>query len=107
MEEEMRMNIFFGNLFWGILLILWGGSLILKTFNIHMPLAKIFFAVVIILFGLKLLLGDKITWFNSGRTYKQHGASYIRVITPENIHLYSRAGQLTSRILIPTAKTWR
>jgi len=78
MEEEMRMNIFFGNLFWGILLILWGGSLILKTFNIHMPLAKIFFAVVIILFGLKLLLGDKITWFNSGRTYKQHGASYIR-----------------------------
>jgi len=71
------MNIFFGNLFWGILLILWGASLILRTFNIHMPLAKVFFAVVIILFGLKLLLGDKITWFSSSKNYKQ-GSSYVR-----------------------------
>ncbi len=77
MEEEMRMNIFFGNLFWGILLILWGASLILKTFNIHMPLAKIFLAVVIILFGIKLLLGDKISWFHSSGSYKR-GSSYVR-----------------------------
>lgn len=39
----MRMNLFFGNMFWGILLVLWGASLILRTFNINMPLAKIFF----------------------------------------------------------------
>jgi len=77
MEEEMRMNIFFGNLFWGILLVLWGASLILKTFNIHMPLAKIFFAVVIILFGIKLLLGDKVSWFHSSWSHKR-GSSYVR-----------------------------
>lgn len=57
MEEEMKMNFFFGNIFWGILLVLWGASLILKTFNINMPLAKIFVAVIIILFGVKLLIG--------------------------------------------------
>jgi len=51
------MNFFFGNAFWGTLLILWGISLILKSFGIHLPLARTFFAVIIILFGLKLLLG--------------------------------------------------
>lgn len=39
----MKMGIFFGNLFWGILLILWGASLILKSFGVSLPLAKIFF----------------------------------------------------------------
>lgn len=54
----MRMNFFFGNIFWGILLLLWGASLILKTFNVNLPLAKIFLAVIIIMFGLKLLIGS-------------------------------------------------
>ncbi|MDD2506721.1 MAG: hypothetical protein PHO85_02165 [Candidatus Cloacimonetes bacterium] len=63
----MRMNFFFGNIFWGILLILWGASLILKTFNINMPLAKIFIAVIIIMFGLKLLIGT------SSKTYHKPG----------------------------------
>ncbi|MCB5278863.1 MAG: cell wall-active antibiotics response protein [Candidatus Cloacimonetes bacterium] len=66
----MRMNFFFGNIFWGILLVLWGASLILKTFNIHMPLAKIFIAVVIIMFGIKLLIGSNsksLTRDHSGR----------------------------------------
>jgi hypothetical protein len=58
-------------------LVLWGASLILKTFNIHMPLAKIFFAVVIILFGIKLLLGDKVSWFHSSGSHKR-GSSYVR-----------------------------
>lgn len=71
------MNLFFGNLFWGLLLVLWGASLILKTFNINMPLAKIFFAVVIILFGIKLLVGDRITFLSSKRS-KPRGSSYIR-----------------------------
>ncbi|MDI3503199.1 MAG: hypothetical protein PWP64_135 [Candidatus Cloacimonadota bacterium] len=53
----MRMNFFFSNIFWGTLLVLWGVSLILKTFNIHLPLAKIFLAVIIIMFGIKLLIG--------------------------------------------------
>ncbi len=51
------MSIFFGNLFWGVLLILIGASIILRGFNINFPLVKIFIAVVIILFGIKLLAG--------------------------------------------------
>jgi hypothetical protein len=73
----MRMNLFFGNMFWGILLVLWGASLILRTFNINMPLAKIFFAVVIILFGLQLLFGTKFSFFSGGRS-SRHGSSMIR-----------------------------
>ena len=71
------MNIFFGSLFWGILLILWGSSLILKTFNINMPLAKIFIAVIIILFGIKLLIGDSKKVIST-KPYKGSGASYYR-----------------------------
>jgi predicted membrane protein len=69
------MNFFFGNIFWGMLLVLWGASLILKTFNINMPLAKIFVAVVIILFGVKLLIGT------GGRTIsreRNNKGSYYR-----------------------------
>ncbi|MDD2331344.1 MAG: hypothetical protein PHI68_01685, partial [Candidatus Cloacimonetes bacterium] len=51
------MSIFFGNMFWGILIILLGLSLILKDFNINIPLFKIFFGLIIILFGIKLLIG--------------------------------------------------
>ena len=73
----MRMNIFFGNLFWGILLILWGASMVLKTFNINMPLAKIFIAIIIILFGVKLLIGDKHKVVK-GTGFTASGNSYYR-----------------------------
>lgn len=53
------MDIFFGNFFWGILIILFGLSIFLKGFNINLPLMKVFFAIVIILFGVKLLVGGK------------------------------------------------
>lgn len=69
------MNFFFGNIFWGILLVLWGASLILKTFNINMPLAKIFLAVIIILFGVKLLIGSS---HKSVKGERSQGRSFIR-----------------------------
>ncbi|MCB5258453.1 MAG: hypothetical protein WC179_04415 [Candidatus Cloacimonadaceae bacterium] len=53
----MKMNILFGHLFWGILVILIGVSLILKGFNISFPIFKIFIAIIIILLGVKLLIG--------------------------------------------------
>lgn len=54
----MKMNFLFGNIFWGILLLLWGISLILKGLNIvDLPLVKIFIAVIIIMFGIRLLTG--------------------------------------------------
>ncbi len=70
------MNFFFGNIFWGILLVLWGSSLILKTFNINMPLAKIFLAVIIILFGVKLLIG---TSHKAVRSDSSQRRSFIRI----------------------------
>ncbi len=77
------MNFFFGNAFWGTLLILWGASLILKTFGINLPLAKIFLALIIILFGLKLLFGTS-----------------SRVVRMENrakrtVHRINRSGEYT------------
>ncbi|MBT6994851.1 MAG: hypothetical protein HN952_07880 [Candidatus Cloacimonetes bacterium] len=52
-------------LFWGAMLILWGLSLILKAiFKIDLPIFRIVFAIVVIYWGLKLLLG--------GFGYKSH-----------------------------------
>jgi len=47
------------NLFWGAILILLGLSMVLKSvFHIHLPLVRIAFAVIIIWWGVKLLLGN-------------------------------------------------
>ncbi|HPS38079.1 MAG TPA: LiaF-related protein [Candidatus Cloacimonadota bacterium] len=54
----MKMDILSGSLFWGILVILIGLSIILKGFNINIPLVKSFIAIVIILFGIKILVGS-------------------------------------------------
>jgi len=64
----MKMNILFGHLFWGILVILIGISLILKGFNISFPLFKIFIAIIIILLGVKLLIGG---WGNTKKKEAQ------------------------------------
>ena len=53
------MNFFFSGAFWGVLLILWGLSLVLKGFfpSIRLPLGTIFVAICIIVFGFQLLMG--------------------------------------------------
>lgn len=53
------MNFFFSNAFWGILLIIWGLSLVLKAFfpSIKFPLGTIFVSICIIIFGIQLLIG--------------------------------------------------
>ena len=76
----MKMGIFFGNLFWGILLILLGASLILKGFGIHIPLAKIFIAIVIILFGIKLLVGGSFKC-TSGKVYRETKGQFTEYST--------------------------
>jgi len=55
----MRMSgLFFGGLFWGILISLIGLSIVLKyAFNIDLHLIRVFFGIVIILFGLKIIIG--------------------------------------------------
>jgi len=61
------MNFLFGSLFWGVLLILFGLSMILKGFfKIDIPVFRIVFAVIIIYWGLKLLFGG------SGFSFRHH-----------------------------------
>ncbi|MCB5254631.1 MAG: hypothetical protein LHW58_03210 [Candidatus Cloacimonetes bacterium] len=87
----MRLNFFFGNIFWGILLLLWGISLILKTFNINMPLAKIFLAVIIIMFGVKLLIGTGTRTVKSDRSQK---GTYIRTNKSGEYNMIFSGGKL-------------
>lgn len=97
----MRMNFFFGNIFWGILLVLWGASLILKTFNINMPLAKIFLAVIIILFGVKLLLGTGSKSFVRGSKDKD---SYYRINNSGEYTIVFGSGTIDLRDIQENAK---
>lgn len=65
------MDLFFGNFFWGILIILFGISLILKGFGINIPLVRVFFAIVIIMFGIKMLAGGKSHAKHRERSYSK------------------------------------
>lgn len=71
----MKMNFLFGNVFWGVLLLLWGLLLVLKGFGVihSFPFFKIFLAVVIIMFGIKLLVGGSC----SHRVYHRTGDSIV------------------------------
>ena len=52
------MNFIFSNLFWGILLIIFGLSIVLKAlFKIDIPIFRIIIALILIYFGLKMLFG--------------------------------------------------
>jgi predicted membrane protein len=54
----VKMCFLFGGVFWGIVLVLLGLSIIVRiVFNIHFPFFRILFALIIIYFGLKVLLG--------------------------------------------------
>lgn len=55
------MGFFFGSVFWGIVLILAGASVILRSvFNIYIPVFRIVLAVIIIYFGVRMLLGHRV-----------------------------------------------
>lgn len=71
------MNFFFSGAFWGVLLILWGLSLVMKAFfpSIRLPLGTIFISVCIIIFGVQLLLGGFGNRRNNFNRSKHHGYS--------------------------------
>lgn len=68
------MDIFFGNFFWGMLIILFGVSIFLKGFGLNLPLAKVFIAIMIIMFGIKLLIGGK-THYKRSTNHNYRGSS--------------------------------
>ena len=52
------MHYLFSGVFWGILLIIWGISIIIKVvFKIDLPIIRILFAILLIYWGLKMLFG--------------------------------------------------
>ncbi len=69
------MNFFFSTAFWGILLILWGLSLVLKAFfpSIRFPLGTVFISICIIIFGVQLLIGGFGTKRNRINRRVNHG----------------------------------
>ncbi|MDG5813677.1 hypothetical protein QA601_01170 [Chitinispirillales bacterium ANBcel5] len=54
----MKMGFLFSGLFWGIILILIGLSIIIRVvFNIQIPLFRIVFALILIYLGIRVLVG--------------------------------------------------
>jgi predicted membrane protein len=52
------MGFIFSGVFWGSILILLGLSVIFRiVFNVHIPLFRVIFALVIIYFGIRILAG--------------------------------------------------
>ncbi len=53
------MGFLFTGIFWGVVLVLLGLSVILKAvFNIHLPIFRLVLALILIWFGVKLLVGN-------------------------------------------------
>lgn len=66
-------GIFFGGLFWGILISLIGISIVLKyAFHIEFPFVRIFFGIIIILIGFRLILGHTGKSYSKTRTYAKN-----------------------------------
>jgi predicted membrane protein len=58
------MGFLFSGIFWGSILILLGISVIIRiVFNIHVPLVRIVFALILIYFGVRVLIGG--SWCRS------------------------------------------
>jgi predicted membrane protein len=76
----------FSGVFWGLILVLWGISIIIKVvFNIDLPVIRILFAILLIYWGLKMLFGvsfksnheSKFTVMENGRIHPQREYNII------------------------------
>lgn len=90
------MPFIFSGLFWGVMLVLFGISMILRAvFNLDIPIFRIIFALIIIYFGVKLLLGRQAfknetnySMFRSSNvTMKESGGEYDVIFGQSNIDL--------------------
>lgn len=61
--EVMVMGFIFNEVFWGILLIIIGGGVIINVlFHIHLPIGRIVFAFILIYIGVRLMMGGSFWW---------------------------------------------
>lgn len=80
------MNFLSSGLFWGLILVLLGLSVILKSvFHINIPLIKILLAILLIYWGITLLIGktshssDDMIMFKNTKVNLDHGLSLIHI----------------------------
>jgi len=58
---EVFLDFLWNGVFWGVVLILFGISVVLKTvFHIDIPIFRLFIAFIFIYIGVKIIMGDRI-----------------------------------------------
>ncbi|MCF7792543.1 MAG: hypothetical protein K9N09_01295 [Candidatus Cloacimonetes bacterium] len=90
------MHFVFSGVFWGLVLVLLGLSMIIKiVFKIDLPIIRIVFAVILIYWGLKLLFGlsfsikkdNDVVFNNADIEHVQAGKEYNVIFGKSNIDL--------------------
>ena len=101
----MRIDFIFTGTFWGIMLILFGLSAILKTYDIHFPFARIIFALIFIYIGVAILVGGPFLtkYENTALFNKQHIKVTDHINDEYNIIFGKGTIDLTD---IQAKKTW-
>lgn len=65
----LQVGFLFNQVFWGVLLIVFGVALVVKVlFNINIPMFRIFFAFFLIYIGIWFLIGGKFGWQQQGNS---------------------------------------
>lgn len=90
------MHFVFSGVFWGLILVLLGLSMIIKiVFKIDLPIIRIVFAILLIYWGLKLLFGlsfqvkkdSDVVFNNANIEHVQAGKEYNVIFGRSNIDL--------------------
>lgn len=78
-EERVKMDFLFSGVFWGVILIILGLSVIINmVFHIHIPVFRILFALLIIYLGLKILTGGGFHPFKPDKNTIMFGETTVR-----------------------------
>ncbi len=82
----MKTCLFCSGLFWGVILILIGLSIIVKIlFNINIPVFRLTLAFVFIYFGIKLLTGGFFSCHTQEPVFKEPPVTYGSVMNDYNV----------------------
>jgi hypothetical protein len=77
------MEFLFSGLFWGIILILCGISIIVRiVFHVHIPIVRIVFALILVYLGIRVLVGG--SWLCSQRNGTVFGSSTMSIASGNN-----------------------
>jgi hypothetical protein len=77
------MEFLFSGLFWGIILILFGVSIIVRiVFHVHVPIVRIVFALILIYLGIRVLVGGNWLCRQGNRTV--FGSSTMSIASGDN-----------------------